>query len=97
MSELFSQLYLLLVDVVLPNLEGIETSQAEQRAQTDRVRRDIEEFRAEMQLRFAEMRAEIAACRLRIEDAMVTLGECEPVETVDPKIIGPAQKKTLVH
>ncbi len=94
MSDVFSQFYQLLVDVILPNLKGIQASQAEQRLQTDRLNRNIEEFRAEMQVRFAEMRADIAACRAQVEDAMVTIRESEAANAGYPASRG---KKTLVH
>jgi len=63
MSELYSQLQTLLTDVILPNLKGIHANQVEQRFQSDCLNQDLEDFRAEMRIQFAELRAELAACR----------------------------------
>ena len=92
MSDLLSQLYSVLVDVVMPNLKGIQASQIEQRMQTDRLNQNLDEFRAEMQLRFFELRTEIAACRQELEDAMVTIREVEAANAESSPI-----KKTLIH
>ena len=94
MSQTLSQLYTLLADVVLPNLRAIQASQIEQRMETDRLNRNIEEFRAEMQLRFVELRAEITACRTEVEDAMVTLRDTEVVEAISAINRG---KKTMIN
>ena len=94
MSEMLSQLHVLLVDVILPHLKGIQASQAEQRLQTERLNQNLEEFRAEMQVRFTELRAEIAACRQEIEDAMVTFRESDVTEYPEPSA---ASKKRLIH
>jgi predicted phage gp36 major capsid-like protein len=94
MSEMLSQLHRLLADVILPHLKGIQASQTEQRLQTERLNQNIEEFRAEMQMRFAEIRAEIAACRQDIEDAMVTFRESDAADFPEDS----AQiKKRLIH
>jgi predicted phage gp36 major capsid-like protein len=94
MSDMLSQLYKLLVDVVLPNLKGIQASHAEQRLQTEQLNRNLDEFRAEMRVRFTEIRAELAVCRVQVEDAMVTLRETETAEADDSASQG---KKTLIH
>lgn len=94
MSDMLSQLYKLLVDVVLPNLKGIQASQAEQRVQTEQLDRNLEDFRAEMRVRFTEIRAELAACRVQVEDAMVTLRETDAAEADGSASRG---KKTLIH
>jgi hypothetical protein len=94
MSDFLAQLYSVLVDVVLPNLKGIQASQTEQRMQTDRLNQSLDEFRAEMQIRFAELRAEVIFCRQELEDAMVTLRESDTSGTGDENLRG---KKTLIH
>lgn len=94
MPEVFSQLHTLLVEVILPQLQGIQASQAEQRLQTERLNRNLQEFRTEMQARFAELRAEIAACRQEIEDALITLRDNDAVDY--PEDI-PLNKKRLIH
>jgi hypothetical protein len=94
MSDMLSQIFRLLVDVVLPNLKEIQAGQAEQRLQTEQLSRSLEDFRAEMRVKFTEIRAEIAASRLQVEDAMVTLREAETAEAKDSV---PHGKKTLIH
>lgn len=95
MPDLFSQLHGLLADVIFPNLQSIQASQAEQRIQTEELDRNLQEFRSEMLLRFAELRAEIALCRQEVEDAMVTLRDaessaCDSIENAPPR-------KTRIH
>jgi len=75
MSDLLSRIFALLNDVIVPQLQSIHASQSEQRLDTDRLNRNIEEFRNEMHLRFAAVHAEIAACRQELEDTMVTVRE----------------------
>jgi hypothetical protein len=94
MKEDLSQLHALLLDVILPHLKGIQASQTEQRVQTDLLNRNLEEFRSEMQLRFAEIRAEIAACRQEVEDTMVTLREADRTDNDESAV---ASKKRLIH
>jgi len=94
MSDLHSQLKTFLTDVILPNLQEIHASQVEQRFQTDCLNQNLEDFREEMQLRFAELRAELAACRQQLEDALVTLREAEATSEL-PSTLN--SKKTLIH
>jgi hypothetical protein len=96
MSDMISQLHRLLMDVILPNLNGIQASQAAQRMQTECLNRNLDEFRGEMQVRFAEIHAELAACRVQVEDAMVTLRESEAANA-DDSGSGSGSKKTLIH
>jgi len=91
---MLTQLHALLVDVILPHLKGIQASQAEQRVQTERLNQNLEEFRSEMQLRFAEIRAELAACRQEVEDTMVTLRETDLPDDSESIVTG---KKRLIH
>jgi predicted phage gp36 major capsid-like protein len=88
-------IYALLAERVLPDLKGIQASQAEQRVQTEFLDRTLEEFRADMQLRFAELRADLAACRAQLEDAVVTLRESESANADDPASTRPAKKNLL--
>jgi hypothetical protein len=94
MSEMLSKIYALLWDVILPNLRGIQASQAEQRTETDRLNHNLREFRVEMQIRLTEVRAEVALCRQELEDTMVTLRESDSAEDSDPPL---ARKKRIVH
>lgn len=88
------KLYAVLIDVILPNLTRIQASQAEQKTHTDRVNQAIEEFRAEMQMRFTELRAELAAIHAQVEVAMAKLRESEAAQTKAALAIS---KNSIVH
>jgi len=94
MSDTLSQLEVLLTDVILPNLKGISACQVEQRMEGDRLVRMIEDFRSEMQISFAQLRAEIAACRQEVEDAIILLREGEAANTPEPTA---KARKTIIH
>ena len=94
MSEMLSKIYALLLDVILPNLQAVHASQAEQTVQAERLNRNLEEFRTEMQIRMAEIRAEIALCRQELEDARVILEQTEEADVAD---IRPPKKKRIVN
>ena len=90
-NELLSQLYKLLLDVVLPTLQGIQTTQKEQQLQAEWLSSGIEEFRSEMKLRFLDLHAELVANRAQIDDAMAALRE-ERALTVHT-----GTGKTIIH
>jgi hypothetical protein len=94
MSDSLSRLHALLLDEILPHLNDIEVSQAEQRRETDRLVRSLNDFRAEMQLRFAELRAEIAYCRQEVEDVMVSLRDTDSPADAELDV---SFKKTQIH
>lgn len=88
------QIQNMLTGVIVPHLKGIQVSQTEQRLEMERLNRSFEEFRIEMQMRFAELRTELAACRQELEDAMLTIREMDAAEFPDRE---PALKKRLIH
>ena len=88
-----SQILTLLTDVIVPQLQSIHASQATQKLETERLNRNIEEFRLEMQMRFAAMHAEIAACRQELEDTMVIIRERDSME--DDRGFSKARKRTV--
>jgi multidrug resistance efflux pump len=94
MPDVVMKLYAVLIDVILPNLNRIQASQVEQRAHTDRVNQNIEEFRAEMHMRFTELRAELAATHAQVEVAMAKLRESEAARTQAALAIS---KNSIVH
>jgi hypothetical protein len=94
MTDTLSQLEILLTDVILPNLKGISACQVEQRMEGDRLARMIEDFRSEIQISFAQLRAEIAACRQEVEDAAILLRDGEAASPAEPAVKG---RKTLIH
>jgi hypothetical protein len=93
MSAMLSQIIALLTDVIAPQLQSIHASQAEQRLETERLNRNVEEFRLEMQMRFAAMHAEIAACRQELEDTMVIVRERDAID--DDFDNGKVRKRTI--
>ena len=93
MFPMLSQIMTLLTDVIVPQLQSIQSSQTEQRLETDRLNRNIEEFRLEMQMRFAAMHAEIAACRQELEDTLVTVRERDPDDDADAR--SRSRKRTI--
>jgi predicted phage gp36 major capsid-like protein len=96
MSDPLAQVYALLSSTVLPRLKEIQASQADQRLHADRLERDIADFRAEMHLRFTELRAELAACRAQIEYALGTSRDSEEANGSEPA--QPTHpKKTLLN
>ena len=94
MPDAITRLYALLMDVVLPHLKDIQASQAEQRLHAERLHRSVEEFQTEMQLRFAEIRAEIALCRQQLEDVLVTIQDTPEGDADGPRF---RLKKTMIH
>ena len=94
MSEMLSEIYSLLLDRILPQLKSIEASQAEQREHYDTIHRNMREMHAELQIRFAELRAEVLACRQELEDTMVTIRERD---TIDEKQTSDRRKRRLIH
>jgi hypothetical protein len=93
MAALLSQIMTLLTDVIVPQLQSIHDNQAEQQLETDRLNRNFEEFRLEMQMRFAALHAEIAACRQELEDTMVTVRERDPLDDAEDR--GKVRKRTI--
>jgi hypothetical protein len=90
-STQIDQIFRLLLDVILPNLKSIHASQAEQRAQSQRLGESITEFRAEMEMLFATLRAETEAVRLEIDDSLFALRESLRAE------LHLGKGKSLVH
>jgi len=94
MSDQLTEIHKLLLGVILPNLEGIMSSQAEQRYQAEGLNQSLEEFRSEMNIHFAELHAELAAIRLQLEDVIVTVSETEATQESDQ--MG-RRRKPMIH
>lgn len=93
MPEIFTEIYSLLLDGVLPNLKSMLISQTEQKIQSEQRTFNFEEFRAVMQVHMAEIRAEIALCRQQLEDILVIVRE-RSEEDADPSV---KKQKRIVH
>jgi hypothetical protein len=94
MSEMLTEIYALLLDRILPQLKNIEASQVEQREHYDTIHRNMRDLHAEIQIRFAELRAELAACRQELEDTMVTIRERDSIEERDTS---DRRKRRTIH
>jgi hypothetical protein len=86
-SEALGRLYRLIVESIIPSLKSIQENQVDQRQQSEWLSTNMEEFRMEMQQRFAELHAELAATRMQLEDAMMVIREQKAA----------SGHKTLVH
>ena len=89
-----ADLLTVLSDVVLPNLNRIQTSQTEQRLETDRLQQNLDAFRAEMQQRFAELHADLAATRAQLELAEKIIRATETARAAEAT---GRRRGTLVH
>jgi hypothetical protein len=94
MSDTLSRIYSVLAEEILPSLRSIQASQAEQRLQSERLNQTLAQLCAGIQIRLAEIRADIAACRQEIEDAMVATHDGGSTENGKSSI---ASKKRLIH
>jgi uncharacterized coiled-coil protein SlyX len=93
MQEMIGKIYTLLIDVVLPHLKLIQTSQNEQKTHSESLIHNLGEFRTENQVHMAELRAELALCRQQLEDLMVTLREDGSDEDGGPS----EKRKRIIH
>jgi hypothetical protein len=58
-----------LAEVILPNLQSVQASQAEQIAANDRLENSIEELRMHLESQFAHLSAQLTACRAEVAAA----------------------------
>jgi phage terminase Nu1 subunit (DNA packaging protein) len=58
-----------LTDVILPNLQSVQMSQAEQIAANGRLENAIEELRLHLESQFAQLSAQLTACRAELAAA----------------------------
>jgi hypothetical protein len=69
MDDPFVSLTRVLADVILPNLQSVQVSQAEQIAANDRLENAIEELRLHLESQFAHLSAQLTACRAELAAA----------------------------
>jgi hypothetical protein len=66
MSDPIASLTQLLSDVILPNLKAVQQSQSEQIAANNRLEQAIEELRIHLESQFAQLFAQLTACRAEL-------------------------------
>lgn len=69
MDDPFVSLTQVLTGVILPNLQSVQVSQAEQIAANDRLENAIEELRMNLESQFAHLSAQLTACRAELAAA----------------------------
>jgi type II secretory pathway component PulL len=62
-----------LTDVILPNLQSVQMSQAEQIAANDRLENAIDELRLHLESQSAQLSAQLTACRAELAAAQAAL------------------------
>ena len=66
MTDIAATLAHLLSDVILPNLQAVQSSQAEQIAANDRLEEQINDLQSQIKADFAHLQAQLTACRAEI-------------------------------
>jgi hypothetical protein len=92
MNEPFSHVARLLTDVILPNLQSVQTSQAEQIAANDRLEQAIEELRMHLASQFAHLAAQLTACRAELAATQAALKASQKKDAFHAP-----DRTTLVH
>jgi predicted nucleic acid-binding Zn-ribbon protein len=73
MDDFAASLSHLLSNVILPNLKAVQTSQAEQIAANDRLEEAVGELEFELKAQFANLSAQITACRAEVASLQAAL------------------------
>ena len=92
MIETVRHLTRLLTEVIVPGLQAIQASQAEQIAANTRLERSIQELREHLEGQFAELSAQLTACRAELAAAQAVLLAAQA-----QKAALPADRAPLVH
>ena len=82
----------ILADVILPNLQIVQVSQAEQIAANDRLENAIEELRLHLESQFAHLTAQLTACRAELAAAQATFQATQ----MQSGLLAP-DRTTLIH
>lgn len=78
MDELLAPISQLLAEVILPNLKSVQTSQAQQISANDRLEHAIKELRRELESQFANLSAQLTACRMELAATQAMLKATRP-------------------
>ncbi len=81
-----------LADVILPNLQAVQMSQAEQIAANDRLENAIEELRLHLESQFAHLTAQLTACRAELAAAQAAF---QAVQSQQGVLV--PNRATLIH
>ena len=81
MNEMLTSLSYLLSDVVLPNLQAVQSSQNEQIAANDRLEQSIENLRSQLESQFAQLMTQITACRAEVAACRAALEAMSMMQT----------------
>jgi hypothetical protein len=81
-----------LSDGILRNLKTVQTSQAEQILANDRLEQAIDELRVYVQSQFAQLAAQLLACRAELAATTEILKAAQAQNRVEP-----ASSRTIVH
>jgi hypothetical protein len=73
MNDPLSTVTRLLTEVILPNLQSVQASQTEQIAANDRLEQAIEELRMHLSAQFAQLAAQLTACRVELAATQAAL------------------------
>ena len=92
MEDPFVSLTQVLTGVILPNLQSVQMSQAEQIAANDRLENAIEELRLHIESQFAHLTAQLTACRAELAAAQAAFQAVQ----VQKGLIAP-DRATLIH
>jgi phage terminase Nu1 subunit (DNA packaging protein) len=92
MNDPFDSLTQVLTDVILPNLQSVQVSQAEQIAANDRLENAIEELRLHLESQFAHLSAQLTACRAELAAAQAAFQAVK----AERGIVMP-DRPTLIH
>ena len=92
MDEPIDSLTRLLADVILPNLKAVQVSQAEQISANDRLENAIEELREYLKSQFAQLSAQLSACRVELA---VTQAALKAAQTQKATFV--PGRSTLIH
>lgn len=90
MSDPLATLTQVLSEVILPNLKGVQKTQAEQIAANARLERAIVDLRLHLEKQFAALGAQLTACRAE-------LGATQALLRAVQEGAGRPGKSTLVH
>jgi len=82
----------LLAEVIVPSLQSVQASQAEQIAANARLQRSIDEMRLSMEAQFAHLSAQLTACRAELAATLAVLQAAQALRTAQP-----ADRAALVH